>query len=146
MNQRKWTLLLLLVLRSNAESAERTNSKQTYNHPQTVKKLPTDGAQYDSTSSIFSTSLVSSTPHFTLPYVRNSLICRHIATAFLYRNNLCDASDPNSYTVIPLYRGSVHPLQDVALRITSPVVSLSGISAPTVTVTQKIVLHLFESV
>ena len=31
---------------------------------------------------------------------------------------------------IPLYRGSVHPLQDVALRITSPVVSLSGISAP----------------
>ena len=34
------------------------------------------------------------------------------------------------YTVIPLYRGSVHPLQDVALRITSPVVSLSGISAP----------------
>ena len=32
------------------------------------------------------------------------------------------------YTVI--YRGSVHPLQDVALRITSPVVSLSGISAP----------------
>ena len=26
--------------------------------------------------------------------------------------------------------GSVHPLQDVALRITSPVVSLSGISAP----------------
>ena len=34
------------------------------------------------------------------------------------------------YTVIPLYRGSVHSLQDVALRITSPVVSLSGISAP----------------
>ena len=27
-------------------------------------------------------------------------------------------------------RGSVHPLQDAALRITSPVVSLSGISAP----------------
>ena len=34
------------------------------------------------------------------------------------------------YRYIPLYRGSVHPLQDVALRITSPVVSLSGISAP----------------
>ena len=34
------------------------------------------------------------------------------------------------HTVIPLYRGSVHPLQDVALRTTSPVVSLSGISAP----------------
>ena len=34
------------------------------------------------------------------------------------------------YRYIPLNRGSVHPLQDVALRITSRVVSLSGISAP----------------
>ena len=45
------------------------------------------------------------------------------------------------YTVIPLYRGSVHPLQDVALRITSPVVSLSGISAPS----DSFYLHDFVS-
>ena len=32
-------------------------------------------------------------------------------------------------SVIPLYQGSVHPLQDVALRITSPVVSLSAVDA-----------------
>ena len=42
-------------------------------------------------------TLSTSTPYFTFPYDSLDLQCKVVATDFSYRNNLCHASDPESY-------------------------------------------------
>ncbi|GFS22863.1 hypothetical protein ElyMa_001625800 [Elysia marginata] len=99
-------LLYLFVLNIFAENIETTTSSPTSSlndgyHPPVVRKKTAieDVRSFNSGISVSSTvyPFVKSTSDFTVQPGSQSVECLNNATYFAYQNNLCDASDPQSY-------------------------------------------------
>ncbi|GFS06013.1 hypothetical protein ElyMa_001213900, partial [Elysia marginata] len=104
--RRKLTLLYVFVLNIFAENIETTTSSPTSSltdgyHPPVVtnKTAIEDVRSFNSGISASSTvyPLVKTTTDFTVQPSSQSVECLNNATYFVYQNNLCDASDPQSY-------------------------------------------------
>ncbi|GFR67638.1 hypothetical protein ElyMa_003711500 [Elysia marginata] len=93
MIQYLWMLLYLMVFNSNSETTRVSFTRVESTHS------VLDNKRVDSSSTVSATPLTFSTPGpYTLPYLRSNRKCRANATDFVYKNKLCDASDPETYS------------------------------------------------